>query len=185
MILCNFFWFTRFTQLKWLFRNVYLKRFPTRSLSRIFPVFYLVANISKLYSQEHLLIAVSDKYICDKQFDLPVFPRNLLKFGFNIVIGILQCLYSKCCSNTYFWQELLIYGNQSISLRIDVVVVYNENYSTGLRIRLSFFSCCCCFVFFFVFCLFLRIISESDGELCLMYFGIDNRDTRITSLTLF
>ena len=149
-----FFGFTRFSQLKSLFGNVYSKRFPTRSLSRIFPMFYSVANVSELqffgsvYSQEHLLMTVSDKNICDKQFDLLVFPRNLLKFGFNIVIGILQCLYSKCCSSNYFWLSLLIYGNQSISLRGDLVVTYNENCSIGLHIRLPFFSC---FILFFDF----------------------------------
>ena len=161
MILCNndlfilaFSWFTRFTYLKWLFRNVYLKRFPTRSLSSVFPMFYSVAYVSELYffvsvySQEHHLMALSDKNICNKQFDLLVFPRNLLKFGFNIVIGILQCLYSKCCSSNYFWLQLLIYGNQSISLRGDLVVTYDENCSIGLHIRLPFFSC---FILFFDF----------------------------------
>ena len=54
-------------------------------------MFYSVANVSELqffgsvYSQEHLLMTVSDKNICDKQFELVVFPRNLLQFGFDIV----------------------------------------------------------------------------------------------------
>ena len=116
-----FFWFSGFTQLKQLFRNVYLKPFLARSLLKILLMFYSVANVSELqnfrsvYSQEHLLMADSDKNICDKQFDLFVFPRNLLKFGVIIVIGIPKCLHSKCCSNSYFWQKLLFYGSQSIS----------------------------------------------------------------------
>ena len=67
-------------------------------------MFYSVANVSELqlfcsvYFEKFLLTAESGKNICDKWFDLLVFPRNLLKFGFDIVIDIPQCLYSKCCS---------------------------------------------------------------------------------------
>ena len=100
IILCNwdlfifaFSWFTRFTYLKCLFRNVYLKRFPTRNLSKTFPMFYPVVNVSELqlfgsfHFQEHLLMTVSDKNICDKQFVLLVFPRNLLTFFFGRIIS--------------------------------------------------------------------------------------------------
>ena len=86
-----FFGFTRFSQLKSLFGNVYSKRFPTRSLSRIFPMFYSVVNVLELqffgsvYSQEHLVVAISSKNICNKQLNLLVFPGSLLMFGFNIV----------------------------------------------------------------------------------------------------
>ena len=66
-------------------------------------------------------------------------------------------MYSKCCSNNYFWLELLIYGNQSISL-----CSYDYGYDLWLKWLhcfaykvVSFF----CFVFGF-----LRIISESTGE---------------------
>ena len=33
-------------------------------------------------------MADSDKKVCEKKLDLLVFSRNLLKFGFNIGIGI-------------------------------------------------------------------------------------------------
>ena len=191
MILCNndlfilaFSWFTRFTYLKWLFRNVYLKRFPTRSLSSVFPMFYSVAYVSELYffvsvySQEHHLMALSDKNICNKQFDLLVFPRNLLKFGFNIAIGIPQCLYSECCSNNYFWLELLIYGNQSISMCSNVVMIYNENRLTSLHIRLLFFLVLFCFLIF-------ENHQWKRQKRGLMFLGIDKGDRRMTSLILF
>ena len=47
-------------------------------------------------------MAASDKSVYDEQLDLLAFPKNLLKFGFNIVIGIPWCLHSKYCLNNSF-----------------------------------------------------------------------------------
>ena len=134
--------FTGFTQLKQLFRNVYLKRFPTRSYLNIFPMFYSVANISELqsfrnfYSQEHLLMADSDKNVCDKQLDLLIFPRHFLKFGFNIVIGMPQYLHSKCCFNNHFVKSCCYIETSFYS---DKIMIYNVNCSTGFHVMLSLF----------------------------------------------
>ena len=62
---------------------------------------YSIVNFLELqifrnvYSEENVLMAASDKIICEKYFDLLVFPRNLLKFGFNKIVGIPKYLHSK------------------------------------------------------------------------------------------
>ena len=147
-------------------------------------MFYSAVNVSELqnfrsvYSQKHLLIADSDKNICDKQLDLLVFRRNLLMLGFNIVIGIPQCLHSKYYSNYYFLYELLLYGNQSISFYIDKIMNYNVNRSPGFHIVLSLLF------MFFSFSIF-KNHQLRRFRTRLSLFETDNGDTRITSLTLF
>ena len=139
-------------------------------------MFYSAANVSELQnfrsfyahtsikislsiSQEHLLMADSDKNICDSQLGLLVVPRNLLKFGFNIVISISQRLHCKYCLNNYFLRELLLYGNQSIGFCSDKIITYNVNCSAGFLIMLSLLI---------LSFLFLKIISE--GVCVCVYF---------------
>ena len=60
-------------------------------------MFYSVANVLRLrnikngYSQKHLLMADSDKNVCDKWLDLLVFPRNVVIIL--LYIYIYKCIY--------------------------------------------------------------------------------------------
>ena len=81
-------------------------------------------------------MAVSDKSIF---LDLLVFPRNILKFGFNVVTGATSIWILNVVSRLYsIW--LVLYGNQSIDFCSDKYMIHNVNTEmTNFRIMLLLF----------------------------------------------